>query len=236
MDMDTILLDAEERMEKALGSLDRDFAKLRTGRASTALVDGIKADYYGTMTPIGQMASVAVPDSRTLTIQPWDKGGMAAVEKAILKSDLGLTPINDGKIIRIAIPPLTEERRKELVKVARKYGEEAKVAVRGVRRDCNDTLKKAEKDKEITEDELKKATDDVQKLTDKFEIKGGFMDGKPVDLNTIKSLASIPALPVLQAQVLGTMLAPITGLAVVLKQSAEKQGAPAEAPAEEAAE
>lgn len=168
MDMDTILLDAEERMEKALGSLDRDFAKLRTGRASTALVDGIKADYYGTMTPIGQMASVAVPDSRTLTIQPWDKGGMAAVEKAILKSDLGLTPINDGKIIRIAIPPLTEERRKELVKVARKYGEEAKVAVRGVRRDCNDTLKKAEKDKEITEDELKKATDDVQKLTDEF--------------------------------------------------------------------
>lgn len=168
MDTDSILLDAEERMEKAVANLDRDFAKLRTGRATTALVDGIKADYYGTPTPISQMASVATPDSRTLTIQPWDKGGMAAVEKAILKSDLGLTPINDGKIIRISIPPLTEERRRDLVKVARKYGEEAKVAVRNVRRDANDSLKKAEKDKEITEDELKRATEDVQKLTDKY--------------------------------------------------------------------
>lgn len=168
MDTDTVLLDAEERMEKAVGNLERDFAKLRTGRATTALVDGIKADYYGTPTPINQMASVAVPDSRTLTIQPWDKGGMAAVEKAILKSDLGLTPINDGKIIRISIPPLTEERRRDLVKVARKYGEEAKVAVRNVRRDANDSLKKAEKDKDITEDELKRATEEVQKLTDKY--------------------------------------------------------------------
>ena len=168
MDIDSTLLDAEDRMEKALAELDRDFAKLRTGRASTALVDGIKADYYGTPTPISQMASVAVPDSRTLTIQPLDKGGIAAVEKAILKSDLGLTPVNDGKIIRIVIPPLTEERRKDLVKVARKYSEEAKVAVRNVRRDANDGLKKLEKDKEITEDELKKAVDDVQKLTDKF--------------------------------------------------------------------
>lgn len=168
MDIDTILLDAEERMEKALASLDRDFAKLRTGRATTALVDSIRADYYGTPTPIGQMASVAVPDSRTITIQPWDKGGVAAVEKAILKSDLGLTPVNDGRIIRIVIPPLTEERRKELVKVARKYGEEARVAVRNVRRDANDSLKRAEKDKEITEDQLKKATDEVQKLTDRF--------------------------------------------------------------------
>ena len=168
MDIDTTLLDAEDRMEKAVASLERDFAKLRTGRASTALVDGIKADYYGTPTPISQMASVAVPDSRTLTIQPWDKGGMAAVEKAILKSDLGLTPVNDGKIIRISIPPLTEERRKELVKVARKYSEETKVAVRNVRRDANDNLKRAEKDTEITEDALKRATDEVQKLTDRF--------------------------------------------------------------------
>lgn len=168
MDIDSLLLDTEERMEKAVAALDRDFAKLRTGRATTALVDGVKADYYGTPTPISQMASVAVPDSRTLTIQPWDKAGIAAVEKAILKSDLGLTPINDGKIIRINIPPLTEERRKELVKVSRKYGEEAKVAVRNVRRDANDVLKKAEKDKEITEDELKRGQDEVQKLTDKF--------------------------------------------------------------------
>ena len=168
MDIETILLDAEDRMEKAMNALEREFAKLRTGRASTSLVDGIKADYYGAPTPISQMASVAVPDSRTITIQPWDKGGIAVVEKAILKSDLGLTPVNDGKIIRISIPPLTEERRKELVKVSRKYGEEAKVAVRNVRRDANDSLKKLEKDKTITEDEQKKAEADVQKLTDKF--------------------------------------------------------------------
>ena len=168
MDIDTILLDTEDRMEKAMAALERDFQKLRTGRATTALVDGIKADYYGTPTPISQMASVAVPDSRTITIQPWDKGGISVVEKAILKSDLGLTPVNDGRIIRINIPPLTEERRKELVKGARKYTEDAKVAVRNVRRDANDSLKKLEKEKTITEDEQKKAEAEVQKLTDKF--------------------------------------------------------------------
>ena len=168
MDIDSILLDAEDRMEKALAALDREFAKLRTGRATTALVDGIKADYYGTPTPISQMASVAVPDSRTLTIQPWDKGGIALIEKAILKSDLGLTPVNDGKVVRIVMPPLTEERRKDLSKVARKYSEDAKVAVRNVRRDANDGLKKLEKDKVITEDDQKRASEDVQKLTDKY--------------------------------------------------------------------
>jgi ribosome recycling factor len=171
MDKDEIMLDAEDRMEKALASLERDFAKLRTGRASTTLVDGIKVDYYGTPTLINQMSSVAVPDSRTVTIQPWDKGAFALVEKAILKSDLGLTPVNDGRIIRISIPALTEERRKELVKVSRKYAEEAKIAVRNVRRDANDSLKKLEKAKSLTEDELKKAGDDVQKLTDKFVVK-----------------------------------------------------------------
>ena len=168
MDKDSILLDAEDRMDKAMAALDRDFGKLRTGRAGTALVDGIKVDYYGTPTPISQLASVAVPDSRTVTIQPWDKGSFAGVEKAILKSDLGLTPVNDGKIIRISIPPLPEERRKDLVKVSRKYAEEAKVAVRNIRRDANDQLKKLEKDKVISEDELKKANDDVQKLTDRY--------------------------------------------------------------------
>lgn len=168
MDKDAVILDAEERMEKAVNNLDKEFAKLRTGRASGALVDGIKADYYGAPTPISQMASVAVPDSRTITIQPWDKGGFAAVEKAILKSDLGLTPVNDGKIIRVSIPPLTEERRKDLVKVSRKYAEDAKVAVRNVRRDANEHLKKLEKDKAISEDDLKKATEEVQKLTDKY--------------------------------------------------------------------
>ena len=171
MDKESVLLDSEDRMDKALGALDRDFSRLRTGRASTGLVDNIKVDYYGTPTPISQLASVAIPDSRTITIQPWDRGAFAGVEKAILKSDLGLTPVNDGKIIRISIPPLTEDRRKELGKLARKSGEEAKVAVRNVRRDANDQLKKLEKDKAISEDELKKATDDVQKLTDKYVAK-----------------------------------------------------------------
>mgnify|MGYP000899582281 CR=1 FL=1 len=170
MDKESVLLDSEDRMDKALGALDRDFSRLRTGRASTGLVDNIKVDYYGTPTPISQLASVAIPDSRTITIQPWDRGAFASVEKAILKSDLGLTPVNDGKIIRISIPPLTEDRRKELGKLARKSGEEAK-AVRNVRRDANDQLKKLEKDKAISEDELKKATDDVQKLTDKYVAK-----------------------------------------------------------------
>ena len=160
MDKESVLLDSEDRMDKALGALDRDFSRLRTGRASTGLVDNIKVDYYGTPTPISQLASVAIPDSRTITIQPWDRGAFAGVEKAILKSDLGLTPVNDGKIIRISIPPLTEDRRKELGKLARKSGEEA-----------NDQLKKLEKDKAISEDELKKATDDVQKLTDKYVAK-----------------------------------------------------------------
>lgn len=171
--MDTVKKDAEERMEKALAALERDFGKLRTGRASTSLVDGIKVDYHGTPTPIGQLASVATPDSRTITIQPWDKGSFALVEKAILKSDLGLTPVNDGKIIRIGIPPLTEERRKDLVKVARKYGEEAKVAVRNIRRDANEALKKLEKDKSKghSEDDIKKAQDAVQKLTDAYVAK-----------------------------------------------------------------
>ena len=166
MDKDELLLDAEERMEKALTALERDYGKLRTGRATTSLVEDIKVDYYGTPTPVKQLASVAVPDSRTGTIQPWDRGAFALVEKAILKSDLGLTPMNDGKLIRIAIPPLTEDRRKELTKVAKKYTEEAKVAIRNIRRDVNDGLKKLEKDKLLSEDELKKAMDDIQKITD----------------------------------------------------------------------
>lgn len=164
--MEQIKKDAKERMEKALASLERDFAKLRTGRASTSLIEDIKVDYYGTPTPINQLASVAVPDSRSLTIQPWDRGSFSLIEKAIMKSDLGLTPINDGKVIRINLPPLTEERRKDLVKVARKYTEEAKIAIRNIRRDANDSLKKLEKDKLASEDELKKSTDAVQKTTD----------------------------------------------------------------------
>jgi len=169
--MDEILLDAEERMEKALVALDREFGRLRTGRAHASLVDHIVVDYYGAPTPIGQLASVAVPESRTLTIQPWDKGAFPLVEKAIINSDLGLTPMNDGKLIRISIPMLTEERRRELVKLAKKSVEDAKIAIRNVRRDANEQMKKLEKAKDISEDDCRRGQDDVQKLTDSFVAK-----------------------------------------------------------------
>lgn len=164
--MQSVMTDTKERMKKALASLDHEFAKLRTGRATPALVEDIQVDYYGTPTPLKQIASISAPDARTLTIQPWDRGAFGTTEKAIMKSDLGLTPVNDGKIIRISIPPLTEDRRKELVKVAKQYTEECRVAMRNVRRDANDSLKKKEKDKDISEDELRKGQDDVQKITD----------------------------------------------------------------------
>jgi ribosome recycling factor len=158
--------DTKDRMEKALDSLSREFSKLRTGRASTSLVDDIKVEYYGTPTPMKQIASISVPDSRSIAIQPWDRNAFGDVERAIQKSDLGLNPVNDGKIIRINIPQLTEERRKELVKLAKKYTEDSRVAIRNIRRDANDTLKAKEKDKELTEDDLRRGQDDIQKLTD----------------------------------------------------------------------
>ncbi|WP_430735038.1 ribosome recycling factor [Halodesulfovibrio aestuarii] len=169
--MDDILLDAEERMEKALVALEREFSRLRTGRAHASLVDHIIVDYYGAPTPIGQLASIAVPESRSLTIQPWDKGAFPLVEKAIINSDLGLTPMNDGKLIRISIPMLTEERRRELVKLAKKGVEDAKIAIRNVRRDANEQMKKLEKSKDISEDDCRRGQDDVQKLTDSFVAK-----------------------------------------------------------------
>jgi len=159
--------DAEERMEKALAALKRDLSTLRAGRASPSMLDRVSADYYGTPTPINQLGSINTPDSRSLVIQPWDKTALAAIEKAILKSDLGLNPANDGSIIRIVIPPLTEERRKELAKETKKFGEEAKVAIRNIRRDANDDIKKKEKD-EISEDESRRHQEDVQKLTDRY--------------------------------------------------------------------
>jgi len=164
--MDSVMKDTKDRMEKALDSLSREFGKLRTGRASTSLVDDIKVDYYGTPTPMKQIASISVPDSRSIAIQPWDRNAFGDVERAIQKSDLGLNPVNDGKIIRINIPQLTEERRKELVKLAKKYTEDSRVAIRNIRRDANDTLKAKEKDKELTEDDLRRGQDDIQKLTD----------------------------------------------------------------------
>lgn len=166
--MQTVLNDAEDRMKKALAALDKEFSRLRTGRATTSLLDGVRVDYYGTPTPLDQLASVATPDSRTITIQPWDRKAFADIEKSILKSGLGLTPVNDGKVIRISIPPLTEDRRKDLVKVAKKYVEEAKVAMRNVRRDANELLKKKKNDKAISEDDQRKGQDDVQKLTDNY--------------------------------------------------------------------
>ncbi|MCG6905332.1 MAG: ribosome recycling factor [Desulfobacteraceae bacterium] len=158
--------ETRERMGKTVAALKSEFKKVRTGRASLALLDGIRVDYYGTPTPLNQMASLAVPESRLITIQPWDVSVIKEIEKALLKSDLGLTPSNDGKLIRIAIPPLTEERRKELVKIVHKMSEEHKVAIRNIRRDANELLKGFKKDGDISEDEAFKAQDQVQKITD----------------------------------------------------------------------
>ncbi len=166
--MEKHIEECKAKMQKSIDNLLKEFSRLRTGRASTALVDHIKVEYYGTPTPLAQVASVSIPDSRTIAISPWDRNAFAAIEKAIMKSDLGLTPVNDGRTIRIAIPPLTEERRKELVKMAKKYTEEAKVAIRNVRRDINDALKKKKNAKEISEDDLHKAQEEVQKITDDF--------------------------------------------------------------------
>lgn len=155
-----------ERMDAAVEALKKDFAAVRTGRASLALLDGITVDYYGTPTPLQQLASLSVPESRQMAIQPWEHKLIPEIEKAIMKSDLGLTPANDGKVIRINIPVLTEERRKQLVKVVKKRAEEAKVAVRNIRRDSNEELKKLEKEKHLSEDDVKKVQDEIQKLTD----------------------------------------------------------------------
>ena len=163
-----IFEDLNERMGKSIESLKREYSRLRTGRASVSLLDGIRVSYYETPTPLNQMASLAVPEPRLIVIQPWDKTAIGDIEKAILKSELGLTPMSDGKVIRIAIPALTEERRKELVKVARKMAEDNKVAIRNIRRDANDMLKDLKTEKEITEDDLYRTQDEVQKITDDF--------------------------------------------------------------------
>lgn len=158
---------AEERMEKAIAALKRDLASLRAGKANPSLLDRIQVEYYGAMTPLNQLANVNTPDARTLLIQPWDKSSVADIEKAIMKSDLGLTPSSDGSVIRIMIPMLTEERRAELVKTSKKFGEDAKVAIRNIRRDANDEVKKMEKT-EISEDESRRHQEDIQKSTDKY--------------------------------------------------------------------
>ncbi len=158
--------DARHRMDKSVEAFRAEISKIRTGKATTALLDGIKVDYYGTMSPLNQVGNVSVLDSHTISITPWDKSMVQAIDKAILASDLGLNPISDGTNLKIPIPLLTEDRRKELVKLVKKFGEETKVALRNVRRDANDHLKKIEKDKKMTEDELKEAEKETQKLTD----------------------------------------------------------------------
>ncbi|MEK7271441.1 MAG: ribosome recycling factor [Nitrospirota bacterium] len=157
-----------DRMDKAIESLKKDIAGIRTGRASLGIFEGITVDYYGTPTPINQVATMSVPESRLIIIQPWDPKMIAEIEKAILKSDLGLNPSNDGKIIRIAVPPLTEERRKQIIKQVHKRVEEAKIAVRNIRRDSNDEVKKLEKEKKMSEDDAKKTLEEIQKLTDSY--------------------------------------------------------------------
>jgi ribosome recycling factor len=164
---DLIFEELKEGMEKALQALDKSFSKVRTGRASLALLDGIRVEYYGTATPLNQVASLSVPESRLIVISPWDSSVLGAIEKAIQKSDLGLMPSNDGKLIRLSIPALTEQRRKELVKVVRKMAEEAKIKQRNARRDANEQLKVLKKDNEIPEDELYNLQEEVQKLTDR---------------------------------------------------------------------
>ena len=166
--LEDIYQETQDNMEKVIGALKKELKRVRTGRASLSLLDGIKVDYYGTLTPVNQLATLAVPESRLITIQPWDATVIKEIEKAILKSDLGLTPSSDGKIVRISIPPLTEQRRKELVKVVNKICEEYKVQVRNTRRDANEMIKDLKKDSEISEDEAFKAQDKVQKKTDEF--------------------------------------------------------------------
>jgi ribosome recycling factor len=166
--IDETLKDAEHRMQSAVSALDRELNAIRTGRARPALVESLKIDYYGAMTPLNQMATINAPEPRMITIQPFDKTQMGNIEKAILKSDLGLTPSNDGNLIRLVIPALTEDRRKELVKVVHKKVEDARVAVRNVRRDSLEHLRKAQHDKDITDDDERRAQDRLQKVTDRF--------------------------------------------------------------------
>lgn len=166
--MDTRLAPAEDKMQKAVEALQRELSTIRAGKATAALLDNVRVDYYGTPTPVKQVASISVPEARLLVVQPWEKNMLQPVAKAIQASDLGLNPQDDGNVLKIPIPALNEERRRELVKLAHKLGEEGRVAVRNARRDANDQLKKAQKDGEIPEDESRRLVDQVQKLHDKY--------------------------------------------------------------------
>lgn len=164
--MEQVVKDASGRMDKSVEALRLELSKIRTGKATTALLDGIKVDYYGTMTPISQLSNISVLDVHTLSITPWDKSIVSQVDKAILEANLGFNPVSDGTNLKIPVPPLNEERRKEFVKLVKKFGEDYKVAIRNVRRDANEHLKREEKNKKISEDQLKEFEDRVQKFTD----------------------------------------------------------------------
>lgn len=166
--IEDILKIADEKMEKTTETLKRELASMKAGRANTAMLDRIEAEYYGSNTPINQLGNISIPEPRVLAIQPWDKSSIKAIEKAILKSDLGINPSNDGEVIRLVVPELTEETRKEIVKNVKKAEENSKVAIRAIRRDCNDKLKSLKKNNDITEDQLKKSEEDIQKKTDSF--------------------------------------------------------------------
>jgi ribosome recycling factor len=165
MDMKEIKKDADHRMKKAVENIQHEFAKIRTGRASAALLDGVKVSYYGNMVPLSQASTVTIPEPRLIAIQPWDRNLISEIEKAILKSELGLTPSNDGSFIRVPIPQLNEERRKDLARLVKKFAEEGRIAVRNVRRDANDHLKKMQKNHDISEDELSVILDEIQEVT-----------------------------------------------------------------------
>ena len=184
--MDDKLVMFEDKMGKSLANLEEEFAGIRAGRANPHVLDKLRVDYYGTPSPIQSVANVSVPEPRMIQIQPWEASMVKEIEKAILSSDLGINPTNDGKLIRLVFPELTEERRKELAKDVKKHGENAKVAIRNIRRDANDTLKKANKNNEITEDELKDQQDKVQKATDKYiKTIDGMIDKKSKEILTV---------------------------------------------------
>ncbi|MFH1459343.1 MAG: ribosome recycling factor [Candidatus Omnitrophota bacterium] len=168
MGVKEIIRQTEDKMKKSVDVIVNDFSAIRTGRANSGLVEGIRVDYYGTPTPLKQLAGISIPEARLIVIQPWDPSCIGAIEKAILKSELGITPSNDGKVIRLSVPPLTKERRAELVKVVYKLTEEGRISIRAIRREANESLKKQEKDKNITEDDSFKGHEDIQKLTDKY--------------------------------------------------------------------
>ncbi|MGQ9629648.1 MAG: ribosome recycling factor [bacterium] len=166
--IDEIYMEAEKRMKDAVGAVEREFMALRTGRASAALLDGVKVECYGSLLPINQVATISVPEARLIVIQPWDKQIAGDIERAILKSNLGITPNNDGNFIRLAIPEITEERRRELAKIVKKRAEEGRISVRSARREANDLLKSLQRDGDISEDDMHRAMDRIQKLTDKY--------------------------------------------------------------------